>query len=263
MHLLILVISWFALHVAVNAAIVEREIVYTDGDSSYVGTVVYDDAHPLPRPGVMIVHQWTGPGRYEMYRARLLAKEGYIAFVADIYGLDENGTPIRPPSGPEARAVATRFRGGDRVLFRERMQLALNTMRELPETDPERLSAVGYCFGGTGVLELARAGASIQSVISVHGGLDSPAPQDGANIRTSILMLHASHDPTTPPEQIAALIDEFDTHKVDWQLNYYAHHGHSFTDPEQDGYNAVADRRSWNALLSFLAETLADTEESQ
>ncbi len=96
----------------------------------------------------------------------------------------------------------------------------------------------------------------IRAVISIHGGLDSPAPQDGSNIRASVLMLHASHDPSTPPEQIAALVAEWDTHGVDWQLNYYAHHGHSFTDPEGSGYNRVADQRAWAALLLFLNEKL-------
>ena len=112
------------------------------------------------------------------------------------------------------------------------------------------------------MLELVRDGADIRAVISVHGGLDSPTPEDGANIRASVLMLHASHDPSTPPDQIAALIAELDTHHVDWQLNYYANHGHSFTDPEGSGYNPVADRRSWAVLLYFLNEQLRDTGSS-
>jgi dienelactone hydrolase len=139
------------------------------------------------------------------------------------------------------------------------MKLGLSVLRELPETDPDRLAAVGYCFGGTGVLELARAGADVKAVVSFHGGLDSPNPEDGANIQASVLMLHASHDPTTPPEQIDALVAELDTHNVDWQLNYYAHHGHHFTDPEhKSGYNPVADRRSWAAALHFLEEHLKE-----
>jgi len=238
------------------AGIVEREVIYTDGGKQFIGTVVYDSTRIQPLPGVMIVHQWTGPSRYELYRARMLAREGYLAFVADMYGLDEQGTPIRPSSGPAAREVASLYRSGDRTLFRRRMNHSLQVMRDLPESDPDRLAAVGYCFGGTGVLELARSGAQVRSVISMHGGLDSPNPGDGAAIQTRILMLHASHDPTTPPEQISALIAELDTHNVDWQLNYYAHHGHHFSDPENDGYNPVADRRSWQALLGFLEETL-------
>ncbi len=174
-----LAVVWMCVVLSARGGLVERTVEYTDGENLFAGVVVYDESIAGPRPGVMIVHQWTGPGRYELYRARMLAEQGYVAFVADI-----------------------------------------------------------------------------RAVISVHGGLDSPSPEDGTNIRSSVLLLHASHDPTTPPDQISALIEELDTHNVDWQLNYYAQHGHSFTDPESSGYNAVADRRFWAALLHFLAEHL-------
>ncbi len=241
---------------AARAELVMEEASYTDGEKHFAGHVAYDDAQAGRRPGLLIVHQWTGPGRYEHYRARLLAQAGYIVFVADIYGADADGRLIRPSSGPAARAVADAFRGPDRQLLRARVRLALEQLRAHPLADPRRLAAIGYCFGGMGVLELARDGADVRAVISVHGGLDSPRPDDGANISASVLILHASNDPTTPPGQVAALKKELDTHGVDWQMNLYTHQGHSFTDPEGAGFNPVADRRSWQALLGFLDEHL-------
>jgi len=241
---------------ALATDIVVEEVTYTDGGTHFSGYAVHDGAVAEKRPGVLIVHQWTGPGRYELYRARMLAAAGYAVFVADIYGTDDAGNLIRPASGPAARDVAGRFREGDRQLFRDRLQLALAQLSAMPSVDPDRLAAIGYCFGGTGVLELARAGAAVNVVVSVHGGLDSPAPADGANIRASVLILHASNDPTTPPDQIAALVHELDTHEVDWQMNLYTHQGHSFTDPEGAGFNPVADRRAWAAQMLFLAEHL-------
>lgn len=234
-----IVAGWLVLAMPVAAEIVERAVPYGDGDARFAGTLVYDDAVTAPRPGVLIVHQWTGPGRYEIYRARMLAQAGYVAFVADIYGLDADGKPIRPESGPAAAAIASRFRDGDRSLFRKRVRLALETLRAMPEAKPDRLAAVGYCFGGTAVLELARDGADLKAVVSVHGGLDSPDPAAGAAIRASVLILHASEDPTTPPDKIDALKRELDTHGVDWQMNTYTHRGHSFTDPEGAGYNPI------------------------
>ncbi len=240
------------------ADIAIREAAYTDGDTRFAGYAVYDRAVEGQRPGILIVHQWTGPGRYEHYRARMLAEAGYAVFVADIYGTDAAGDLIRPVPGPDAGAVAGRFRGGDRQLFRSRLRLGLEQLKAMPAVDPDRLAAIGYCFGGMGVLELARDGAAVNAVVSVHGGLDSPAPDDGANIRASVLILHASNDPTTPPDQIAALVAELDSHQVDWQMNIYTHQGHSFTDSEGAGYNPVADRRSWAAQMLFLAEHLGD-----
>lgn len=241
---------------AVNAEIVLQDVPYTDGETQFVGHIAYDNATDPRRPGVLIIHQWTGPSDYEKRRARMLAEMGYVAFVADIYGSDEEGNLIRPESGPGAGAIAGSFRQQDRTLFRERANLALEQLRNAEQTDPERLAAIGYCFGGTGVLELARSGADVQAVVSFHGGLDSPNPDDGANIKAAVLVLHASNDPTTPWDDIRAMMEEFDTHGVDWQMNVYTFQGHSFTDENASSYSATADRRSWQAMQSFFREHL-------
>jgi dienelactone hydrolase len=232
-----------------------KTIEYKEGKTVLEGYVVYDDAIQGVRPGMIVVHDWLGLSDFTRERADTLAKMGYIAFAADIYGKG-----IRPKDPKEAMAQVMLYKG-DRALLRARMQAALDTLVAQPQTDPKRLAAMGYCFGGTAALELARAGAPLTGVITFHGGLDTPTPQDAKNIKAKVLVLAGGDDPHVPPEQVIAFEKEMRDAKVDWQLVSYGGAVHAFAVPSAGSdnstgaaYNARADHRSWQAMKDFLAE---------
>ncbi|HVR72827.1 MAG TPA: dienelactone hydrolase family protein [Planctomycetota bacterium] len=247
---------------ASRAALETRPVEYRDGDTTLIGYVALDPAKLRANaagvaPGVLIIHQWMGPTDYEKGRAHQLADLGYVAFVADIYGKD-----LRPKDRGEAAVAAGKFKT-DRALFRKRLQLGFDQLRGHPKVDPARTAAIGYCFGGTGVLELARSGAAVSGVVSFHGGLDSPAPADGKNIKARVLVLHGADDPFVPADQIEAFKKELNDAKVDWQMVYYSGAVHAFTqklagNDKSTGaaYEEKADRRSWTAMRDFFDEVL-------
>ncbi len=237
------------------AELVTRNIEYRQGDAVLEGYLAYDTAGPSRKPGVLIVHEWTGLGPYAKSRAEQLARLGYVAFAADIYGKG-----VRPNSAKDAGATASIYKD-NRSLFRERVKAGLDELRRQQGLDPEKIAAIGYCFGGTAVLELARAGANIRGVVSFHGGLDSPTPEDGKNIRAKVLVLHGADDPYVPAQQLKEFEDEMRAGNVDWQLVKYSKAVHSFTNPEAGNdnskgaaYNAQADRRSWEEMQIFFKE---------
>ncbi len=255
MKKLILVFLALACAGAVRAAIHTETVEYKQGDTTLEGFVAYDDASKGPRPGVLVVHQWMGLTDYEKHRAEMLAQLGYVAFCADIYGKG-----IRPQTTAEAGAQAGKYKG-DRQLLRARVNAGLETLRQQPQVDPKRIAAIGYCFGGTTVIELARSGADAAGIVSFHGGLDSPTPADGRNIKSKVLVCHGADDPYTKPEDLAAFEKEMRDSKVDWQLIQYGGAVHSFTQPmagndnsKGAAYNEKADKRSWEAMKQFLAE---------
>ena len=238
-----------------QAQIHTETIEYQQGDTVLEGYLAYDTAIKGQRPGVLIVHQWKGLTDYEKKRAEMLAKLGYNVFALDIYGKG-----VRPQSGQEAGAQAGKYRN-NRALLRARAQAGLAVLRKHELTDPKRVAAIGYCFGGTTVIELARSGADIAGVVSFHGGLDSPHPEDGKNIKCKVLALHGADDPHVSAKDLAAFEDELRQAKVDWQLVKYGGAVHSFTDwnagdnPQQGvAYNEKADRRSWEVMNQFFAE---------
>jgi dienelactone hydrolase len=232
-------------------------IEYKQGDTVLEGYLAYDSAVKGQRPGVLIVHQWKGLTDYEKKRAEMLAGLGYIAFAVDIYGKG-----IRPQSNQEAGAQAGKYKS-NRDLLRARAQAGLAVLQGHELTDPKRVAAVGYCFGGTTVIELARSGADIAGVVSFHGGLDSPHPEDGRNIKCKVLALQGADDPFVPAKDLAAFEEEMRLAKVDWQLVKYGGAVHSFTEKEAGdnpkagaAYNEKADRRSWEAMKEFFGEIL-------
>ena len=237
-----------------SPAIHTETVAYKHGDTVLEGFLAYDDSVKGPRPAVLIVHQWKGLGDYEKKRAEMLAQLGYNAFAVDIYGKG-----VRPKDSGEAGAEAGKYKR-DRELLRARAKAGLETLRKLKNTDPNRIAAIGYCFGGTTVIELARAGADIAGVVSFHGGLDSPNPEAGRNIKCKVLALHGADDPFVPATDLAAFEDEMRNAGVDWQLIKYGGAVHSFTDWNAKGgmkgaqYNERADKRSWEDMKAFLAE---------
>jgi len=205
---------------------------------------------------ILVVHDWMGITDKTKTKADALAALGYQVFAADIFGKN-----VRPKTSSEAKANSAQYYK-DRKLFRDRLNAGLELLKSISNKQP--IAAVGYCFGGTGVIELARSGAELNAVISFHGGLDSPTPADGKNIKARVLALHGADDPLVPADNLNAFEQEMRTHSIDWQLIKYGGAVHSFTDPTAGNdpkkgaaYNPLADKRSWQAMQNFLTESFA------
>lgn len=241
------VLSAGLLRAEVKEAIVE----YKSGDVLCEGLHVVDAAKTGKLPAVLIIHQWTGLSENEKMRARMLAELGYNVFAADIYG--KGIRPQPPAAGQEAGKYKS-----DRKLYRERMLSALDVLCKDPHTDPTKVAAIGYCFGGTGAIELARSGAMVKGVVSFHGGLDSPSPADGKNIKGKVLALHGADDPFVPAKDVAAFEKEMQDAKVDYKLVQYPGAVHAFTqkaagndNSKGAAYNEAADKASWEEMKAF------------
>jgi len=240
---------------SVKGEIIFRTVEYKQAGTLLEGLSVYDDSIQGKRPAVLVVHQWKGLGDYEKKRAEMLARLGYNVFAADIYGQG-----VRPQTPSEAGAQAGKYRN-DRALLRARVRAGLDVLARHELTDPKRIAAIGYCFGGTTVLELARSGADLAGIVSFHGGLSSSTPGDARNIKAKVLALHGADDPNVPPKEVAAFEEEMRQAGVDWQLVAYGGAVHAFTDWDAGNdnskgvaYNERADRRSWEAMKQFFAE---------
>jgi len=222
---------------------------YDHDGVSFEAYAAWDDANPAPRPVVLIAGTLMGRTDFEEGKARKLAELGYVGIAIDYFGLGN-----WPSSIDEGRAAMDAL-NADRPLLRDRMRAALAASRELgPSADPERMAAMGFCFGGKCVLDLARSGADIAGVVSFHGLYDKP---DFPNepIKAKILILHGWNDPLDPPETVLTLATELTDEGVDWQIHSYGHTVHGFTNPVREGmYNPDSDRRSWQAMRNFLEE---------
>jgi len=238
-----------------QAALRTEVVEYKHGDVVLEGYLAYDDAVKGKRPGIIVVHEWWGLNPYARMRTGQLAKLGYIAFAIDIYG---KGVRAKDPA--EAGTLSGIYRG-NRPLMRSRANAGLEVLRNHPLADVNRIAAIGYCFGGTVVLEMARSGAELAGVVSFHGGLSTPNPSDAKNIKGKVLVLHGADDPAVPPDQVIAFQDELRKAGVDWQMVSYGGAVHSFTNPEAGNdpsrgaaYNEKADKRSWEAMKTFFGE---------
>lgn len=238
-----------------TAAVKTRTIEYRDGDQLCEGVLAWDDAARGKRPAVVVVHDWMGVGDETVRRTKMLAELGYVALAADIYG---KGT--RPKDTKEAGALAGRYKG-DLPLLRARARAAFDTLAKEPNVDASKVFAIGYCFGGTTALELARGGAPLAGTVSFHGGLGTKDPADAKNVRGAVLVLHGADDPWVPPAEVAAFQKEMSDARVDWQMVSYSGAVHAFTNPAAGSdpskgaaYDARADRRSWEAMKAFFAE---------
>lgn len=239
----------------VEARIVNRPVNYSDGDKQLKGWLYYDDAIKGARPGVIVVHEWWGITDYIKQRAEQLAGLGYAALVADIYG-----EGFVTSNFQEAGKISQSFIQ-DQNLLRKRANLALAAIRQQPEVDKNKIAAIGYCFGGTTVLELARSGADLKGVVSFHGGLSTVNPADAKNIKASVLVCHGAKDKFVSPDDMNTFINSMNEAGVDYELIFYSNSVHGFTNPANGNnpetglaYNEKADLRSWQAMKNFLKE---------
>lgn len=230
-------------------------IEYKDGNTTLEGYLVYDESIKGKRPAALVVHDWMGLGKFTEGRADELAKMGYIAFAPDIYGKD-----VRPVTPQEAGKQAG-FYKSDRKLLRSRVNAGYELLKNNDLTNTKKIVALGYCFGGTTVLELGRSGADLAGIVTFHGGLDSPTPEDGKNIKGKVLILHGADDPYVPAKDIDAFKDELNKANVDWQMIYYSGAVHAFSIPGAGNnkasgaaYNEKAEKRSWEHFKVFLKE---------
>jgi dienelactone hydrolase len=233
-------------------------VVYSAAGQTCKGYLAYDDALSGQRPGVLVVPEWWGLNDYPKRRAEQLAELGYIAFVADIYG---NGDVMSTPEAARAKAVAFY---GNRDSLRTRVNAGLSTLKANPLVDGARVAAIGYCFGGMTALELARSGADLVGVVSFHGSLSTPKPEDAKMIKGQVLVLTGADDPNVKADEITAFAAEMRNAGVKWNLVQYGGAVHAFTNPAAGNdpskgvaYNADADRRSWKEMKMFFDEIFA------
>ena len=227
-------------------------------DTVMRGYLAFDAAGAGRRPGVLVFHEGLGLGEFAMARARMLAELGYVAFAADMFGERRQARNLQ-----EVADLVGGLRGEPEIL-RGRGRAALAALAALPEVDASRMAAIGFCFGGSVVLELARDGADLAAAVSFHGVLTTKMPAVADKVKASVLVLTGADDPLAPPEQVAAFEAEMRAAQVrDWQLISYGSTLHGFTNPAADGsmlrsalYSAQADRRSWASMRSLFDEVL-------
>lgn len=234
----------------------ERLIEYTHDGTTLEAYMAWDDSSPGPRPGVLISHAWAGRGEFECDKARMLAGLGYCAFALDLYGKGVRG------SGIEENSKLMKPFVEDRAMLQSRLSAALETFGSQPEVDAGRIAAIGFCFGGLCVLDLARIGAPVRGVVSLHGLFVPPGNTDGNRIGAKVMALHGHDDPMVPVEMVNALEKELTEAGADWQIHVYGNTMHAFTNPDANDpahgtvYNPVAARRAWVVTKDFLAEVL-------
>ncbi|MEG3638591.1 dienelactone hydrolase family protein [Magnetococcus sp. PR-3] len=237
------------------AAIHEQEIPYNDGQTQLAGYLVWDDQFSGKRPGVLVVHEWWGLNDYAKSRARQLASMGYIAFAADMYGKGHVTEHAKEAKG-WMKQVTANVAG-----WRKRADLALSQLKASPLVDAQRVAAVGYCFGGGTVMQMAYGGSDLLGVASFHGPLPPPEEADYPQIKAKIFAAHGDADTFIPAKRIETFQQRLSAAGADWQLLRYGGVVHSFTNPSADGswmpvvkYDEKADRRSWAAFKHFLDE---------
>ncbi|MDE0952826.1 MAG: dienelactone hydrolase family protein, partial [Halioglobus sp.] len=230
---------------------------YTAGDTLCNGVYFVPEKANGPLPVVMVVHAWDGLNQEVRDKATKLAEAGYIAFAVDVHGGGKTISDIA-----ELLPTLTPYLE-DRSLLLQRMQGALAAAKTIPDADPSRIGAMGYCFGGMAVLDLARAGGDeLKAVVTFHAGLEGNTLNNPQTLSAKILVLHGEDDPMVPPEAVAAFKQEMTAKKVDWQLHSYSQTVHAFTRPDANDpafgtvYNRSADRRSWQAMLNFFTELI-------
>ena len=228
---------------------------YRDGDVTLKGFLACDDQSDEKRPGILVMPEAFGLGVHARERVQRLAALGFVALAADPYG---DGLEV--DNLPDAIAQMTAIRATPEK-FRQRAQVALDTLSALPQVDSDRLAMIGFCMGGSSSLEMARDGAPLRGVVSFHGGLETEKPAEAGKITAKVLVCHGVDDPFVPPDQVIAFQEEMTKSGANWQLISYGNTVHSFTNPYADAagidgiaYNQQADERSWKSMRDFFAE---------
>ncbi|HKA88575.1 MAG TPA: dienelactone hydrolase family protein [Haliangiales bacterium] len=252
---LALAVAWMGLAPSVRAAVKTQEIEYKQGDTTLMGVLAYDDAVKGKRPGVLVVHEWWGMNEHARNQAVRLAKAGYVAFALDMYG---KGKVATHPKDAEAFMQAALKEGAA-----ARFNAGLEVLKKQPQVDADKIAAIGYCFGGGVVLGMARAGAALDAVATFHGHLAADGhPAEKGKIKAKILVQTGGADPMVPKEQVAAFEKEMKDAGVTPTVITYPKAKHSFTNPGADkagmdglAYDADADKKSWDELLTFLKKS--------
>lgn len=242
---------------AVNAAVVGEPVEYRSGATVLKGFLAYDDSSDARRPAVLVVHEWWGHNDYARKRALMLAGLGYVALAVDMYG--DGRQAAHPDEAGKFSSEISRNLPEAEARFRAAMEL----VKTRPVTDPDKVAAIGYCFGGAVVLNMARLGVDLDGVASFHGSLGTSHPAQPGQVLARMLVLHGADDPFIPAEQVQQFKNEMDGAAVDYRFIAYPGAVHAFTNPDADRYgaqfnlplkyNAAADRASWSELQSFLA----------
>ena len=242
-------ITLLTLFLGLNLTIAQnlKPISYKEGEQKLSGLVTSNAGKKLP--GVLILPAWKGIDNEAKNAATELQKKGYIAFVADIYG--EGNIPA---DNAAAAKIAGSYKQ-DYKAYQQRISVALEELKK-QGANPEKIAVIGYCFGGTGALETARAGFPVSGVVSIHGGLAKGNDRLNVPIKTKVLVEHPADDENVKPEDLTNLITELKTGKTDFQIITYANSKHTFTNPESPDYNEVMAKRAWNHTLTFLKEFL-------
>lgn len=245
----------FSLSSLANAAIKTEKVEYEHEGDKLTGYLIYDDKTTDKRPGVLVIHEWWGLNDFAKKRATMIAELGYVAFAADMYG--NNQVTDKPSQAQEWMQEVT----ADKEFWRDRAMSGLEQLNKSPLVDTTKVAAIGYCFGGGTVLQMAYAGTDIQGVVSFHGSL--PIVEKDDTIKTKILATHGNADSFIAREILEQFQQELDKTDADWQLINYGHARHAFTNPnagqygvENLKYDEKADRRSWQAMQAFFAEIL-------
>jgi len=252
--ILFTMVALFLLSTQVFAAIQTKMISYRLGSTELEGFLAYDDKYKEPRPGVLVFHDWMGVNtKFTKHQTIEMAKLGYVAFAPDIYG------KTAQPQNPQQAMQASSMYKNNRGLMRKRAIAGYQALLDQNLVNPKKIVAVGYCFGGTCALELARTGAPLAGIVSFHGGLDNPAPQDAKYIKGPVLVLHGADDPYAPKAQVEAFEKEMKAASKNYQVILYPGAVHAFTNPDAGNdpktgaaYNSSATRKSWNEFKNFL-----------
>ena len=244
-----------ALSLAALPILAGQPLTYADGATKLAGYVARPATVTGKVPGVVVIHQWMGLTDHERKVSGDLAKLGYVALAADIYG-----EGVHPKDTAEAGKLAGTYKG-DRALYRRRIAAAIETLKAQKGVDGSRLAVIGFCFGGTGALEAARAGLPVKGVVSFHGGLDVPAGYSPSPITAKVLVCHGADDPFVPAKDVASFQDEMRKANADYVFVAYGGAVHAFTQKEAGNdnskgtaYNEAAQRRSWQHMKDFFAE---------
>ncbi len=237
-----------------SADIQTKTIEYNDGDTVLAGFLAWDDALMGKRPGVLVVHEWWGLNDYAKGRAEQLAAEGYVAFALDMYG-DDKVTNHPEQAGTWMKQITSNI-----DLWTRRARLGLDVLVSQPQVNTSKAAAIGYCFGGATVMQMAYAGAPVKAVVSFHGSLP-PAAASVASIGPRVLVAHGRDDKFIPAERIVAFQEGLDRAKADWEMTIYSGTRHGFTNPgagaygiDNLAYNETADKRSWAAMMRLFGE---------